>query len=42
MANSLGFDKASDFKSIQCVCTSSVLNVVRTKAKLNKPYKCKG
>ena len=38
MANSLGFDKASDFKSIQCVCT----NVVRTKAKLNNPYKCKG
>ncbi len=32
IANSLAFDKASDFKSIQCVCTSSERNVERPKA----------
>ena len=36
MANFLAFDKASEFKSIQCVCTSSVPNVESPKAQLKE------
>ena len=36
MANFLAFDKASEFKSIQCVFTSSVPNVESPKAQLKE------
>ena len=42
MANSLDFDKASDFKSILCVCTSSAPNVEKPKSELSKQYKYEG
>ena len=36
MANTLAFDGMGDFIGIQCVCTSSVPNAERLKAKLKE------